>query len=989
MAIPPKLVTKEGLVRNNQFIGTALGGYTPDGTASSEGVALLMRGVLQSYKVDQDPAKLAYAKKLFDGACKYFFGKKGVANYPTANSAQKWYHSWLVNVGPVFNVRGPIDPIDPIAGAGYIGSYNTESRVLFTNGVGTLTPPPAIVYQVVTDGTQFVWRNVFSDIIPGTGSAVTVDNYIDVDRNIVKGTQKGGSFGQPITAFDYTAANWPAAGTITLTDTTKNGYFYVNYCTNISGNQVAYGELYEGWPMWRHMGTNEFTTAGDALHWFTDVIRMFKEIEPSSMFTNELGVQVTVNWQDAHNRILDAWIECCNQESSSTLLFKGGATGPYSSFPLSYAYFYGKDSLYGTTFWQKTPPTGYNPVRTPDGYVTFTLPLEDGKTTGVNLRYGASFECISLYLDYIATSSISFDIKTSKATTLLYEYASAAGDKYRFINLHSANQSTPSVIPIASFSKFTGSTWTPDRGSICWGETTDTNGNVTNGASIGTHIPMMSTNANGPTMVQLVTLPNAYNGWMIVPSNVYDKNTVSTFAEWSNPPVISYKTNATDISFGIQDSVGWTWLYKGTQVAGVYDNCLPAHATLTSLVTQWSDFVAGTQKPTGWPTGKPAPTRPDTGLITGLQLMAQTDGTVFDIEYIAANVPVKATVGDISQVTLTYSDTKAVVWKVGDVNLVGGSRRTIQYFGALPFGYQVNGPRANSLGVTPYRGPIIAGYQCGSPWIDLMTSQSDIYNTKLSGMLDFMLQSQLEFQKRRQTNGHVDGTGAGDILGPWMHIYLPATWDCAQNGTIDTWVWDGPDGNPSWNGWQYRAFDAMSHTWYNASKKTSVVSPANIAKSTTICSRFIDWMYSWLQVNPTANGVPNDWRPGTWTQGIPFATTSYLDPKWTEKDSHAAALTLKGAVYSALAGADLVKCKYIIKRCLTALTSMQYVAVNDLMSGAFTNDAAKYDVYGFAQGEVMDGISLAMQNPTLIDLGVVVNNIAAISVGTAQIVTTP
>ena len=46
------LITEEGLVLNNMMPDTgALGGYTPLGTASSEGISLMLRGMVRAYAV--------------------------------------------------------------------------------------------------------------------------------------------------------------------------------------------------------------------------------------------------------------------------------------------------------------------------------------------------------------------------------------------------------------------------------------------------------------------------------------------------------------------------------------------------------------------------------------------------------------------------------------------------------------------------------------------------------------------------------------------------------------------------------------------------------------------------------------------------------------------------------------------------------------------------------------------------------------------------
>lgn len=386
----PPLITTEGLVLNNQMPGEgALGNYTPKGTASSEGVSLLMRGVLRAAQATGDPEMKAYANFLFDAACKFFFKDQR----PPASAGEGWHHSWICNGGASFSVRGPLATSGDLALAGFIYGRDPQSTVVFADGVGQLNPAPDICYQVVSQDAAFVWPNVFSDLTKG--KAYEVDYYIDVKGNKVFGTQKGGSFGQPaIPAGQHSDG---APGKIKL-KSSVNGTCGVNYNVTVPDVNVAYGELYEAWPMWRKLAAEEVSTAADAIHWFIDAFQLGRELDPSNM-----------DWTNAINRMQEVWEITCNQESNSDLIFKGGADGPYNNFPLTYSYGYGRDNIdKPNTNWDAVPPTDrYSVERTADGYVTFKMGKEDAEIgTGKPIRYGVAFENKPLYLEYTGASSI-------------------------------------------------------------------------------------------------------------------------------------------------------------------------------------------------------------------------------------------------------------------------------------------------------------------------------------------------------------------------------------------------------------------------------------------------------------------------------------------------------------------------------------------------------------------------------------------------------
>lgn len=443
---------------------------------------------------------------------------------------------------------------------------------------------------------------------------------------------------------------------------------------------------------------------------------------------------------------------------------------------------------------------------------------------------------------------------------------------------------------------------------------------------------------SGPMLCQSFTVPNAQAGFGITHDQVNPPFAIT------KPPKVCYSSTA-EFIFVIKDSAGWLWSAP-----------CPAQTIPAERGWSWDQFsLHSVQENNTAP-----PTMPAVGDVLSFQFSggAGVHGDsndvpqTIDLFYISGRSPSIASTGDIRSVKLTNKNGAAHLWKVGRIELVDGTRKPIKYLGALPFGIQQNGPR-NRLSSQPYKGPLVAGYQSGVPWVILGD------NEKLRNLLLFVEDSQTEFTTRNAAE-----TGSAGIVGPCMHIYLPALWDCEQNGPIDSWVWDGPDGNPAWDGWQYRIIDAMGRTWAECYNKPKISSENKILVS-QICTAFLDWLHSWLLDNTDKSGVPNNWNPTGWSQGTPLPSNRGLVPKFTSTSNHDCCLALKGAIFSGIAGYDLVKTKYIVHRCLSALLSGQvknYLTEPE-MNGAFTWRPENYEVYGFEHGEILEALALAKQHP--------------------------
>lgn len=440
------------------------------------------------------------------------------------------------------------------------------------------------------------------------------------------------------------------------------------------------------------------------------------------------------------------------------------------------------------------------------------------------------------------------------------------------------------------------------------------------------------TNEQGAAKVFVI--PNEQSGFGIV-AEQFTPELVAT-----KPLKVMYASDK-DCTFGVKDSAGWMW------EAPMRKQDQPAERGWA-----WSQFeLAAIQDADK--ENQPLPSKPSDGNIQAVQFRGAdqvTHPVTLRINYVAGRTPQSAGLGEVKMFKLECRESSAINIQIGDVNIAGSIRDPIRYKGSLPFGFMLDGPSRARVSSAPYRGPFIAGYQSGTPWVD-MEDQDNLNN-----MLDFMIEAQRQFTIRHPQGLH----------GPFMHCFLPKTWDSEQTGDPNTWVWDAPDGNPAWNGWQYRAFDAMCRTW--SEMAASGTYPETLmTKIQTICLSFMNWMYDWLNEHPTETRIPSDWGPPGWSQGQPMPADSYLDPRATYPSSHDMALVLKGAIFSYQAGADQVVCKEICRRMISMMKPTQYRNQESPMRGAFTLNPEGYEVYGFHQGEVLEALGLALRIPELFE----------------------
>lgn len=110
------------------------------------------------------------------------------------------------------------------------------------------------------------------------------------------------------------------------------------------------------------------------------------------------------------------------------------------------------------------------------------------------------------------------------------------------------------------------------------------------------------------------------------------------------------------------------------------------------------------------------------------------------------------------------------------------------------FSYQWNNEKIKDR----WMGPAYPGYQGYFP-IFQQQGETDI------------AQAHVNFLEAAQ-DAYVNSYGGGK--GPFMPVYLTNLPENKQWGTLDTWVWDGPDASTGWGGFQYMALSGIARYYF-------------------------------------------------------------------------------------------------------------------------------------------------------------------------------
>jgi len=411
-------------------------------------------------------------------------------------------------------------------------------------------------------------------------------------------------------------------------------------------------------------------------------------------------------------------------------------------------------------------------------------------------------------------------------------------------------------------------------------------------------------------------------------SQVIPLSEFTSLYKWGDSSTVSYKNSFFTCTLNDSaDGIGFP-----TTLASL---ALQYTATVTNpLTTLWAKATysggtnASVQLATTGVTASTVLTAPEDQTITNVDFYLQgSDSLCTMVLGAPADVAIQGETTHLRSVTLSTNSTAAFTLKVGDVLTTGltALHEPVTYAGALPF--QIGSRPRQSDGTAGYIGQASAvfvgnfytGYQSVIPYI-LQEEHEKAY------VIGKMLRDSQVFYR-----------GSTGDFGAYAPVYNQLTADGVWNGEEGTFSWQGADPNTFWGGFQYRAFEAAAKGAYYARLNSSTAFEILFESA----MNFAKWLDDFLDRDPNATMIPSYFPEDE------QASITYDDPMMV-------ALALKACLYLKLIGVN--RYDVLLERLFGMLQDFRVVSGD--ITGAYSPDAAKHIVYGYAQGEILEALAL-------------------------------
>jgi phage-related protein len=274
----PLIMNTNGLLVNSFQNTLGRGGYFPGSAGATEGTSVASRASLYAYNITGDTGWKTIGLLCADALLNYYYTLPIPANWTSANGIRVPH--WLINIKSSFISKGPItnDPLN---------SGRFDLVLTFVNGVATIPSGSpnfgenlANLYMVYPSTDRLLWQNVYT--YPLGRFKYAIDYW-------VTNTMLGGVVYRQYPDTESSAGTAPTsttetAGKIVLKDTGFNGQAKVVYSTYESAITIAAGELFEAYPMWRKLRTNEALAAFDVFPWSEDAYDLAYQITSTAKY---------------------------------------------------------------------------------------------------------------------------------------------------------------------------------------------------------------------------------------------------------------------------------------------------------------------------------------------------------------------------------------------------------------------------------------------------------------------------------------------------------------------------------------------------------------------------------------------------------------------------------------------------------------------------------------------------------------------------------
>ena len=222
----PMIMNQQGLVVNAYNNVQGRGNYFDQSAGTSEGQALMIKGLLDAYQATTNPEALSLANLALSPVLPVLYRGAAIPSNITAASNQIFAPHWL------FNVKTPFKS----------AVINYGQAFTFSGGSATITDPIGgpvrYVYQVTSTTAVLLWNNPYSGLTSGTSYPFT--------------TSSAGN----VTTIQLTGASSTFSGSLNIIYSTQ------------TGTPIGVGQPFEAWPDERALAAGEVDSALDTYNWF-------------------------------------------------------------------------------------------------------------------------------------------------------------------------------------------------------------------------------------------------------------------------------------------------------------------------------------------------------------------------------------------------------------------------------------------------------------------------------------------------------------------------------------------------------------------------------------------------------------------------------------------------------------------------------------------------------------------------------------------------
>lgn len=311
------VIDQDGILNNNLHKeDRSSSNGAPDGTATTEGQALMILGYLYMYAATEDMYWLNKAKYYTDAYVRHFYLRKPIPENPEV------YRSHIY-----INGRAPFVTAGPNTWRKGSRTGRLEYDMDFVNGKGQVSHGypdhgDEIIYIPFGFDGYLKWQSIVADVLKN-GSTVEKGTVFNIEWYIDYRGFKVDPEGEMLS----TTPSEPK-GTVQLKEKVT-GRYRINYASN-NGSIIDRHQPFENWPIWIPTRKGEEGNAADAEEWFCDCAGLMYYFTKDEQY-KRLYDCVIKTLEEISN--VDQGLSFFRQDKNATTPFTDGISYEYAYSP--------------------------------------------------------------------------------------------------------------------------------------------------------------------------------------------------------------------------------------------------------------------------------------------------------------------------------------------------------------------------------------------------------------------------------------------------------------------------------------------------------------------------------------------------------------------------------------------------------------------------------------------------------------------------------